>query len=141
MRKRLVGGARGADGAAPVKGARIFMKIRASCLKMLRIFDAYQGRLFPEGVCWNPTKALKEETKMSHTPHDLVAEFPEYVEKLRALKGSDKHFAKLAEDYASVNKQVYRSETNIEPIEHLAEEQLRKQRAFLKDEIYALLRA
>ncbi len=78
---------------------------------------------------------------MSHTPHDLVAEFPEYVEKMRALKGADKHFAKLADDYTSVNKQVYRSEANIEPMEQLAEEQLRKKRAFLKDEIYALLRA
>ena len=78
---------------------------------------------------------------MSNTPHELAAEFPEFADKMSALKQSDAHFAKLADTYHEVNRQVHRAETNVEPIEQLAEDQLRKQRAALKDEIYNLLKA
>ncbi len=77
---------------------------------------------------------------MSHTPHELAEEFPDFAEKMHALKSSDTHFAKLAEEYHAVNRQVHRAETNVEPMEQLAEDQLRKQRAALKDQIYAILR-
>lgn len=78
---------------------------------------------------------------MSHTPHELAEEFPEFAEKMHALKQTDAHFAKLADEYHEINRQVHRAETNIEPMEQLAEEQLRKQRSSLKDQIYAILRA
>jgi uncharacterized protein YdcH (DUF465 family) len=78
---------------------------------------------------------------MSNTPHELAEEFPEFVEKMRELKGSNAHFAKLADEYHNVNRQIHRAETNVEPMEQLAEEALRKQRGALKDEIYGLLRA
>ena len=78
---------------------------------------------------------------MSNTPHELAAEFPEFVEKMSALKQENAHFAKLADEYHEVNRKIHRAETNVEPIEYLAEEQLRKQRAALKDEIYGMLRA
>ncbi|AUC54805.1 MAG: YdcH family protein [Sagittula sp.] len=77
---------------------------------------------------------------MSHTPHELSEEFPEFAEKLHELKSSDAHFARLAEQYHDVNRRVHRAATNVEPMEQLAEDQLRKERAILKDEIYALLR-
>ncbi|WP_417207107.1 YdcH family protein [Antarctobacter sp.] len=78
---------------------------------------------------------------MSHTPHELSEEFPEFADKMHKLKQSDAHFAKLADEYHEINRQVHRAETNVEPMEHLAEDQLRKQRASLKDEIYGILRA
>lgn len=78
---------------------------------------------------------------MSHTPHELAEEFPEFAERMHRLKTSDAHFNTLAERYHTINRQVHRAETNVEPMEQLAEEQLRKERAALKDEIYALLRA
>ena len=78
---------------------------------------------------------------MSNTPHELAAEFPEFADKMSTLKQSDAHFAKLAESYHEVNRQVHRAETNVEPMEQLAEDQLRKQRAALKDEIYNILKA
>lgn len=78
---------------------------------------------------------------MSHTPHELAEEFPEYAEKMHDLKTGNAHFAKLAEQYHEINRQVHRAETNVEPMERLAEDQLRKQRAALKDEIYAMLKA
>ena len=78
---------------------------------------------------------------MSNTPHELAAEFPEFADKMSTLKQSDAHFAKLADTYHEVNRQVHCAETNVEPMEQLAEDQLRKQRAALKDEIYNLLKA
>jgi uncharacterized protein len=36
---------------------------------------------------------------MSHTPHELAEEFPGAVEKMHALKTTDPHFARLADEY------------------------------------------
>ena len=35
---------------------------------------------------------------MSHVPHELAEEFPEFVEKMHDLKVSDKHFEKMFND-------------------------------------------
>jgi len=77
---------------------------------------------------------------MSHTPHELSEEFPEHAARISELKASDAHFARLTEQYHEINRSVHRAETNIEPMEDLAEQQLRKQRAALKDEIYGYLK-
>lgn len=77
---------------------------------------------------------------MSNTPHELHEEFPEHAEKISALKSSDGHFAKLAEAYHKVNRAVHRAETLVEPVEELAEVEMRKERAALKDQIYAYLK-
>lgn len=76
---------------------------------------------------------------MTHTPHELQEEFPEYAEKMLDLKANDAHFAKLADEYHEINRAVHRAETNVEPVEELTEVEMRKKRALLKDEIYALL--
>jgi uncharacterized protein YdcH (DUF465 family) len=76
---------------------------------------------------------------MSHTPHELAEEFPDHVEKMSALKQSDAHFAKLFDSYHEVNRTVHRAETNIEPMDSMAENELRKQRGALKDEIWSYL--
>lgn len=78
---------------------------------------------------------------MSHTPHELHEEFPDKVDLMQALKQSDAHFARLADEYHEVNRAVHRAETNVEPMEELAEVELRKQRALLKDQIWGLLSA
>ncbi|MFP4043077.1 MAG: YdcH family protein [Rhodosalinus sp.] len=78
---------------------------------------------------------------MSHTPHELHDEFPDFAERISTLKQSDAHFARLAERYHDLNRQVHSAETNVAPMEELAEMQLRKERAALKDEIYAYLKA
>ncbi|GAA6161503.1 MULTISPECIES: YdcH family protein [unclassified Ruegeria] len=76
---------------------------------------------------------------MSNTPHELAEEFPDKVEVMSQLKQSDAHFARLAEEYHEINRVVHRAETNVEPMEDLAEGELRKKRAVLKDEIWAIL--
>ncbi|MCB1342745.1 MAG: DUF465 domain-containing protein [Pseudooceanicola sp.] len=74
-----------------------------------------------------------------HTPHELHEEFPEKAEKIQEMKGSNPHFARLAEEYHAVNRAVHRAETNVEPMEQLAETELRKKRAQLKDELARML--
>lgn len=76
---------------------------------------------------------------MSHTPHELAADFPEHAEKIQALKVSDAHFAKLHDAYHEVNRQVHRAETDVEPTGDAEMEALRKERMRLKDELYAIL--
>ena len=76
---------------------------------------------------------------MSHTPHELAEEFPDKVELMQSLKGSDTHFSRLADKYHELNRAVHRCETKIEPLEALAEVDLRKKRALLKDQIWGIL--
>ncbi|MDA5093616.1 DUF465 domain-containing protein [Aliiroseovarius sp. KMU-50] len=78
---------------------------------------------------------------MSHTPHELHEEFPEHADKISDMKASDAHFSKLADDYHEVNRAVHRAETNVEPTDQFTEEDMRKKRAALKDEIYRMLSA
>jgi uncharacterized protein YdcH (DUF465 family) len=78
---------------------------------------------------------------VSHVPHELADDFPEHAERIHALKLSDAHFAKLADAYHEVNRAVHRVETRVEPASEAYEEELRKQRLRLKDEIAAILNA
>ncbi len=76
---------------------------------------------------------------MTHTPHELHEEFPDHADRISELKVADAHFAKLAEEYHEVNRAVHRAETNVEPTDQFNEEEMRKKRAALKDEIYKIL--
>ncbi len=78
---------------------------------------------------------------MSNTPHELHEEFPEFAAKISDMKSSDAHFAKLAEEYHELNRAVHRAETNVEPTDQFHEEDMRKKRSALKDEIYRMLNA
>lgn len=77
---------------------------------------------------------------MSHTPHELAEEFPDKVDRMHDLKESDAHFRKLFDEYHEVNRAIHRAETNVEPTDQFHEENMRKQRMRLKDEIAAALR-
>lgn len=78
---------------------------------------------------------------MSNTPHTLQQEFPGEEARLSQLKGSDAHFARLLEDYDSLNDQVHRAESRIDTMSEQAETDLRRRRSQVKDEIARLLRA
>ncbi|HRJ00535.1 MAG TPA: YdcH family protein [Hyphomonas sp.] len=78
---------------------------------------------------------------MTHTPHELAADFPELAGKIEALKAADPHFARLAGDYHALNREIHRVETNIEPASDARQADLRRRRMTLKDELYARLRA
>ncbi|OUS37011.1 hypothetical protein A9Q94_07390 [Rhodobacterales bacterium 56_14_T64] len=76
---------------------------------------------------------------MANTPHELAEEFPDKCAEISALKQSDAHFARLANEYHSLNREVHRAETKVKPVSDLAEANLRKKRAALKDEIWGIL--
>lgn len=76
---------------------------------------------------------------MSHTPHELAEEFPHAVEKMQELRTTNPHFARIADEYHRINREIHRAETFIEPMADAAETQLRRQRSALKDEIAKLL--
>ncbi len=76
---------------------------------------------------------------MSHVPHELAEEFPDQAAALQALKAENAHFAKLVDEYHTVNRAIHRAETNVEPVDQLAENEMRKQRLTLKDEIARML--
>ena len=71
--------------------------------------------------------------------HDLAHEFPEYLEKMRELKTSDVHFAKLFTEYDEGNYDVKKYELGAAAISEEGLEELKKKRLLLKDEIYAIL--
>lgn len=76
---------------------------------------------------------------MSHTPHELAQDFPEFADRISDLKQNDGHFSRLFDEYHEINRAVHRAETNVEPIEELNEVEMRKKRAQLKDELYQML--
>jgi len=78
---------------------------------------------------------------MSHTPHELAEEFPEHADTLHALKTSDAHFARLFEDYHTLNREIHRAETDVQPMDDFALEDLKKRRLAMLDEIKARLSA
>lgn len=76
---------------------------------------------------------------MSHVPHELAEEFPQMVDEISKLKGSDPHFARLFDEYHVVNRAIHRAETNVEPTDDFHMLEMRKERLRLKDEIAACL--
>lgn len=71
--------------------------------------------------------------------HDLAHEFPEQLEKMRALKVSDAHFAKLFNEYDEVNHAVKNYELGAAVISDEALEVMKKTRLNTKDQIYQRL--
>ncbi len=78
---------------------------------------------------------------MANTPHTLQDEFPGEAARISALKTSDAHFARLLEEYDSVNDKVHRAEARIDAVSEEHEQGLRRQRSRLKDQIRSALSA
>lgn len=76
---------------------------------------------------------------MSHVPHELADEFPEHKEKLHDLKMSDAHFARLADTYHDLNREIHRIESQGVNTSDEQFEDLKKKRLALKDDIFAVL--
>lgn len=72
---------------------------------------------------------------MSHTPHELAAEFPNDHEVLHQLKLNNAHFVTLSARYHEVNGELHRIESEIETPSDSYTETLKKQRLALIDEI------
>lgn len=78
---------------------------------------------------------------MSHTPHELSEIFPENIDKIHEFKENNKYFAKLANDYHTINREIHRHETDIDPTSDQVLENLKKERLIILDKISGLLQA
>src|SRR5215216_5491956 len=76
---------------------------------------------------------------MSNTPNQLDEDFPTMAERIHALKTSDNRFARLIEEYNELNREIHRIETRVEPTSEDIEEELKRRRVRLKDEIAQML--
>ncbi len=77
---------------------------------------------------------------MSHTPHELPAEFPEHTDAIHRLKVSSPDFAVLFDEYHKLNRAIHRAETNVEPTDEVTEHRMRKERMALKDQLYQMIK-
>jgi uncharacterized protein len=73
--------------------------------------------------------------------HDIAHEFPEHIDRMRALKTSNPHFAKLFSQYDEDNHAIARYEHGDGAISDEGLEELKKRRLKIKDEIYEMLKA
>jgi uncharacterized protein YdcH (DUF465 family) len=78
---------------------------------------------------------------MSHTPHELAEQLPEFADAISARNMTDTHFANLTDAYHDLNREIHRGETDVEPMADLHLVELRKKRLALLDEISGMLRA
>lgn len=78
---------------------------------------------------------------MFNETHDLASDFPEYKERIHQLKESNAHFRRLCDDYHVLDKEVHRIEQQIDTPSDEYTEEVKKKRAALKDELYAMLKA
>lgn len=72
--------------------------------------------------------------------HDLQHDFPEFHDRIHALKTSNTHFAKVFDEYHEVDREVRRIEQEIETPSDVYTEELKMRRVKLKDELYGMLR-
>ncbi|MBT8102309.1 MAG: YdcH family protein [Gammaproteobacteria bacterium] len=71
--------------------------------------------------------------------HSLVNEFPEHLDSIAQLTRSDAAFAKAAQRYDALDKEIRHLELNGAPIEDESMNQLKHDRAVLKDALYRTL--
>ncbi len=78
---------------------------------------------------------------MSHVPHELAAEFPDLKDRIHEMKVNNAHFARLFDEYHTVNREVHRIEAGGITTGDTQFEELKLKRLNLKDELYKLLQA
>ena len=71
--------------------------------------------------------------------HDIATEFPEFKDKIHALKTGNAHFAKLFDQYDTLNHEIAKFEGGDGVITDEALETEKKKRLMLKDEISQML--
>ena len=74
-----------------------------------------------------------------HTPNELTAIFKRDRDLLTRLKAEDAHYARLADQYHEVNREVHRIEAETEAASDERTETLKKQRLALLDEITGII--
>ncbi len=68
--------------------------------------------------------------------HPIYKEFPQHINTIKGLKAADERFRKWFEEYHAVDDSIYRIEEEIEFAVDQEIEELKKRRAWLKDQMY-----
>ena len=76
---------------------------------------------------------------MSVEHHDLHHEFHELNDKIHEMKTSNNHIRRLFDEYHELTTEVENMENEITPVTSMTEEEAKKRRLHLKDELYAML--
>lgn len=76
-----------------------------------------------------------------HTPNELTEIFKRDRDLVTRLKREDAHYARLADRYHEVNREVHRIEAEAEAASDDRTESLKKKRLALLDEITAIIKA
>ncbi|BDW81272.1 hypothetical protein MACH24_07100 [Erythrobacter sp. Dej080120_24] len=74
-----------------------------------------------------------------HTPNELTEIFKRDRDLITQLKQTDAHYARLADEYHEVNREVHRIEAETEAASDERTEQLKKHRLSLLDEITVIV--
>ena len=74
-----------------------------------------------------------------HTPNELTEIFKRDRDLITQLKANDAHFARLADEYHELNRQVHRIEAETEAASDERFEALKKQRLALLDQLTAIV--
>jgi uncharacterized protein len=78
---------------------------------------------------------------MSVEHHDLIHELPELRERIHELKLNNAHFRSLFDEYHELTRSIEKMEDEVTPVSTRTEEDAKKRRLYLKDELYRLLTA
>ncbi len=71
--------------------------------------------------------------------HHLASDFPALKERIDTLLKSDPQFGHMNDEYEALDAQIFQSETEGVFLADDVMEPLKKKRALLKDQLYALL--
>ena len=78
---------------------------------------------------------------MEGEKHDLLHEFPEHKERIHDLKTTDNHFARLFDEYHTIDHEIHRIEQGVENTSDEYLEGLKYQRLNHKDQLLAIIKA
>lgn len=71
--------------------------------------------------------------------YDLLHEFPEYYDRIQALRNSNSYFARLCAKFHDVNREIHAIENGTGHISGEYLEELRKKRLLYKDKLYGII--
>ncbi len=68
--------------------------------------------------------------------HPILREFPEHRDTIKRLKAGSDQFRRFFEEYHTLDEAIYRIEEDIDFATDQETEELKKRRAWLKDQMY-----
>lgn len=78
---------------------------------------------------------------MSVEHHDLIHEFPHLKCQIHELKTGNHFFRRLFDEYHVLTRKIENMENQVTPVSTLVEEDHKKQRVQLKDQLFQMLEA